>query len=59
MVYSTCSVAVEENECVVAYALRKRNIRIEPFTLDDGSSDVGRPVSVLPCVCARVCVLKV
>jgi 16S rRNA C967 or C1407 C5-methylase (RsmB/RsmF family) len=45
MVYSTCSVAVEENEAVVAYALRNRHVRIEEFALDDGSTDVGRPVS--------------
>ena len=48
MVYSTCSVAVEENEAVVAYALRKRHIKIEPFQLDDGSDDVGRPVRPPP-----------
>ena len=47
MVYSTCSVAVEENEAVVEYAMKKRNIRIEVFKLDDGSTDVGRPVSFL------------
>lgn len=45
MVYSTCSIAVEENEDVVAYAMRKRHIRVEPFVLDDGSDTVGRPVS--------------
>ena len=44
MVYSTCSVAVEENEAVVAYALRNRHVRIEAFAMDDGSKDVGRPV---------------
>lgn len=42
IVYSTCSVAVEENECVVNYAMRKRHIRIEPFVGEDGS-DIGRP----------------
>ena len=47
MVYSTCSVAVEENEAVVAYAMRKRHIKVEVFKLDDGSTDVGRPVSVV------------
>ena len=50
MVYSTCSVAVEENEAVVAYAMRKRHIKVEVFKLDDGSTDVGRPVSVVKCV---------
>jgi 16S rRNA C967 or C1407 C5-methylase (RsmB/RsmF family) len=52
MVYSTCSVAVEENEAVVAYALRKRHIKIEPFQLDDGSEDVGRPVRPPPACAA-------
>ena len=42
IVYSTCSVAVEENEAVVNYALRKRNVRLIPFLGEDGS-DVGRP----------------
>jgi 16S rRNA C967 or C1407 C5-methylase (RsmB/RsmF family) len=48
MVYSTCSVAVEENEAVVAYAMRNRHVRIEEFALDDGSTDVGRPVRFPP-----------
>ena len=55
MVYSTCSVAVEENEAVVAYAMKKRFIRIETFKLDDGSTDVGRPVR-FACVACVLCV---
>ena len=42
VVYSTCSVAVEENEAVVNYALSRRHVKLVPFLGDDGS-DVGRP----------------
>lgn len=43
LVYSTCSVTVEENEAVVNYLLRKRHIKLLPV-FEEGAEDVGRPV---------------
>src|SRR5271156_5916935 len=43
IVYATCSVTIDENEAVVAYALRKRrNVRIEPTGLAFGDEGYQR-----------------
>lgn len=43
LVYSTCSVTVEENEQVVNYILKKRHVKLLPV-FPEGTEDVGRPV---------------
>ena len=42
LVYSTCSVLVEENECVINYALRKRNVKVIPTGVEIGSEGFTR-----------------